>query len=269
MLSYRSSIPSAIFATVAIVILGSDPALGQQSSQRIARDRNLFSQIGWTQLSDQAQSESPSIAQSPTNKAIKTGGDFDGTRPNQPLTLAAVEAMALAAHPAIGEAVARVQAAQGRWLQSGLAFNPEIGYSGQQLGSGGQAEQQGIVLAKKFVRGGKLELNRAVECEEIHLRNAKLARQQQRIITDIRIAFYQVLAAGRRLELAGQLNDINSQALKAAESLARAKEGSKVDVLQAQIELETVVATLHQAEFEVISAWRRLATLVGQPDWDV
>ena len=268
MFSYRSSLLNAIFATVAILTLGIDPALAQQAGQRIAGDGNLFSQIGWTQLSDQAQSESPSIAQSPSNEAVKPAGAFDGTQPYQSLTLAVVEGMALAAHPAIGEAAARVQAAQGRWLQSGLPFNPEIGYSGQQLGSGGQAEQHGIVLAKKFVRGGKLELNRAVECEEIHLRNAKLARQQQRIITDVRIAFYQVLAAGRRLELARQLNDINSQALKAAESLARAKEGSRVDVLQAQIELETVVAALHQAEFEATSAWRRLATLVGQPDWE-
>ncbi len=267
MFSYRSSLLNAIFATVAILTLGIDPALGQQAGQRIAGDGNLFSQIGWTQLSDQAKSESPSIAQSPSNDSLKPAGAFDGTRSHQPLTLAAVEAMALAAHPAIGEAAARVQAAQGRWLQSGLPFNPEIGYSGQQLGSGGQAEQHGIVLAKKFVRGGKLELNRAVECEEIHLRNAKLARQQQRIITDVRIAYYQVLAAGRRLELARQLNDINSQALRAAESLARAKEGSRVDVLQAQIELETVAAALHQAEFEATSAWRRLATLVGQPDW--
>ena len=297
MLSRHPSLQIATIIAAALLAVSCGRALAQATNTSATREPSLFSQIGWTKPGNQTNDGRPPKSQpyaaqdvtrpetltadpetrTPSHSTLypETGGE--GTIPDfvlaptqnpssQLLTLAAIVEMALAAHPALGEAAARVQAAQGRWLQSGLPFNPEIGFSGDQLGSGGLAEQYGIVLGKKFIRGGKLELSRAVECEEIHLRNAELVRQEQRVITDVRIAFYQVLAAERRLNLARQLNDINSQALKAAESLVRVKEGSKVDVLQAEIELETVAAALHQAEFEFAGAWRRLATVAGQPD---
>ncbi len=262
-----------ILGAIAVFIAQCSWAVAQPNTAAETGAPNLFSQIGWTRQEVPARQgdERP-------NLALAARGEQRERRVDQPAmlmptpevsnsTLADFEAMALASNPAIGEAAAaRVEAAQGRLLQSGLGPNPEIGYSGEQLGSGGVAEQNGIVLSKKFIRGGKLELNRAIECEEVHRQNAALALQHQRVVTDVRIAFYNALAAQRRLALARQLADINAQALAAAESLVRAKEGSKVDVLQAQIELETVTAALHQAEFEVAGAWRRLASVVGQPD---
>lgn len=266
---YGKAIRSATFFALTIIVSVDGFAQRPSSTARIARDPTLFSQLGWTQPTDPLRNNSPRATPPNSAPTLRQPAVTQSPTVDQRLTLAALEEMALSVHPALAEAAARVQAAQGRWLQSGLPFNPEIGYSGQQLGSGGLAEQHGIVLAKKFIRGGKLDLNRAVECEEIHLRTAELARQQQRVITDVRIAFYQVLAAGRHLDLARQLNQINAQALQAAETLVRVQEGSKVDVLQAQIELETAAAALHQAEFEFTAAWRRLATLVGQPDMPV
>lgn len=191
---------------------------------------------------------------------------MDGDFATAGLTLDELEGLALAASPSLAEAGARLEAARGKSLQAGLGPNPEIGYSGQQLGSGGQSEMHGAVLTQKFVRGGKLELSRAVECEEVHRLQALWAVQQQRVITDVRIAFYSVLSAQKQRDLARQLVDINTKALGAVESLVQAKEGSKVDVLQAQIELEAVTANLHQAEFELAGAWRRLVALIGQPD---
>ena len=60
--------------------------------------------------------------------------DDDGTE----LTLEYLESTALSSHPALAEGRARIEALYGKHLQAGLATNPYIGYSGQQLGSGGR-----------------------------------------------------------------------------------------------------------------------------------
>ena len=259
----RLSAQMILCTAMAFVVANCAGAMAHQVSESKTGSTSLFSQIGWTKQGAPEDLVTPGPQRAP---AVEQPAIVMASSENANAMLAEFEAMAMASNPAIAEAAARVEAAQGRLLQSGLGPNPEIGYSGQQLGSRGVAEQQGLVLNKKFIRGGKLELSRAVECEEVHRQNAALALQHQRVVTDVRIAFYNALAAQQRLALARQLADINAQALAAAESLVRAKEGSKVDVLQAQIELETVTAALHQAEFEVAGAWRRLASVVGQPD---
>ena len=70
------------------------------------------------------------------------------------LTLADLEHQALAASPAVARAAAMVNAARGNWVQVGLPPNPTVGYEGQQIGSGGRAEQDGIFVEQEFVRGG-------------------------------------------------------------------------------------------------------------------
>src|SRR4051812_26658522 len=66
------------------------------------------------------------------------------------LTLAEAESLALANHPALREAAAQVQAAQGKWLQVGLRPNPVIGYSGEEIGSSGTAGKQGGFIGQEF-----------------------------------------------------------------------------------------------------------------------
>ena len=83
------------------------------------------------------------------------------------MTLVDLEAIALENNPGLGEMAARIQAARGNCLQVGLKPNPVVGYSGQQLGSGGQAEQQGLYVGQEFITGKKLGLNREVAAWEI------------------------------------------------------------------------------------------------------
>src|SRR5690606_6642877 len=71
----------------------------------------------------------------------------------QPLTLEDFESMALSANPSVARAAALVQSARGNWVQVGLGPNPIVGYEGQQLGSGGLAEQHGVFIEQEFVRG--------------------------------------------------------------------------------------------------------------------
>ena len=106
----------------------------------------------------------------------------------QGLTLPALEQMALSSNPSLSRAAALVGAAQGSWTQVGLQRNPSVGYQGQQLGSGGLAEQHGVLFEQEIVRPGKLHLNRDIAKQDISIAEQDLAAQQIRVLTDVRIA---------------------------------------------------------------------------------
>lgn len=182
------------------------------------------------------------------------------------LSLADLEQMALTCNPSIARAAGEVQAARGAWLQAGLPPNPSVGYQGQQLGSGGLAEQHGIWFEQEFVRGGKLRLSREVASQEVARAESRLAAQQQRVVTDVRIAFYQVLVAQRQAEVAIELVNIARQSLDAAESLERGQEVGRVDVVQSELERENAEILAQNARNRLTAAWTALAAVVGQPN---
>ncbi|MFO0902372.1 MAG: TolC family protein [Pirellulales bacterium] len=186
--------------------------------------------------------------------------------PQQTLGLPDLEEMALATNPSITKERALVEAARGNWLQVGLPPNPSLGYEGQQIGSHGLAEQDGVFVGQEIVRGGKLRLNREVAAQEVAKAEQQLMAQEWRVRTDVRIAFYHVLIAQRQAQLATDLQKVATENLKAAESLERGKEVGKIDVVQAQLELENVRILLENARNRERAAWRTLASVVGDSE---
>jgi len=182
------------------------------------------------------------------------------------LTLADLEQMAIAANPSVARAAALVEAARGNWIQQGLPPNPCVGYEGQQIGSAGRAEQDGVFIEQEIIRGGKLGLNRQVAAQEWARREQELAAQQQRVITDVRVAYYQVLIAERQQKLTGELLEIAKAAAKVAEDLLRGKEVGRPDVVQAQLEVGNAEILAQNALNRYIAAWRTLATIIGNPN---
>lgn len=182
------------------------------------------------------------------------------------LTLSDLEQMALSANPSMARASALVEAARGNWVQVGLPPNPSVGYEGQQIGSRGLAEQDGVFVGQEFVRGGKLRLNREVAAQEIVKAEHQLAAQQQRVLTDVRIAFYRVLIAQRQEKLTGELQTIATETVKTAEKLLEGKEVGRVDVVQSQLELENANILAQNARNRSRAAWQTLASVVGNPD---
>lgn len=94
------------------------------------------------------------------------------------LTLAEAQSLATSYHPALREAMGRVRAAQGNWLQVGLRPNPALGYLGEEMGDDGTAGKQGGFVSQEFVTAGKLGLNRAVAIREVSAaeQRAEIAR---------------------------------------------------------------------------------------------
>jgi outer membrane protein, heavy metal efflux system len=182
------------------------------------------------------------------------------------LTLADLEQMALAANPSVARAAALMQAARGNWVQTGLLPNPSVGYEGQQLGSRGLAEQEGFFVQQEIVRGGKLGLNREVAAQEIFKAEHQLAAQQQRVLTDVRVAYYQVLIAERQRKLTSELRDIAAEAVKVADALLKGREVGRPDLLQSQLEAGNAEILAQNAINRYCAAWRNLATIVGAPN---
>jgi cobalt-zinc-cadmium efflux system outer membrane protein len=183
----------------------------------------------------------------------------------QSLTLADFESMALSANPSLARAAALVQAARGNWVQVGLKPNPTVGYEGQQIGSGGLAEQHGVFVEQEIVRAGKLRLNREVAAYEVARAERELAAQRQRVLTDVRIAYYNVLVAQQQEQLGHELLAIAEQNAKLTNDLLRAQVVARPDLLQAQIESENARILAFNARNRRITAWRTLTTAAGQP----
>lgn len=206
------------------------------------------------------------------------GGDFTASipapatvihgSPRDRVTLGELEQLALTSNPTHAQAERRVSALRGKYVQSGLYPNPVIGYSGEEMGDDGRAGLQGGFIGQEVVTAGKLRLNRAVVSHEIARAMQELEIQRRRIINDVRAAAYRVMVATRTVRLQEELSRISDADTKAAEQLFRAREVSRVDVLQARIEANATRLKLENARNDYRSAWRRLTAVIGIPDME-
>lgn len=182
------------------------------------------------------------------------------------LALADFEAMALRQNPAVAEAAARVSALQGKYVQVGLPPNPIAGYTASEVGNDGRAGQQGAFIGQQFITGGKLRLNRAVASREVRQAQQQWSVIQQRVLTDVRIAFYEVLIAQQRLAVTENLFAVGQQGVQAVEALLKAQEASGTELLQSKIEANTAQIFIENARAARFGAWLRLVTIVGAPE---
>jgi cobalt-zinc-cadmium efflux system outer membrane protein len=187
------------------------------------------------------------------------------SQPPGGLTLEVLEGMALLGNPALVRATAEVGAARGNWVQVGLKPNPTVGYEGQQIGSGGLAEQHGVSFGQEIVTGGKLRLNRAIARGDIEIVERELSALRLRVLTDVRMAYFQILIAQRQIALADELIRVSQEGAKVADALLNAKQVGRVDVLQAKLEGDQAQLNKQSALNRLDAAWRELAAIVGNP----
>lgn len=152
--------------------------------------------------------------------------------------LADLEGLAVSANPALAEAISRIQAAKGRALQVGLPPNPTVGYVANEIGNEGSAGQHGAYWSRTFIRGNKLEWNRAVECREVHRLEQTYHVLRERILTDVRTHFYEILVLQQRVALLNRMLETNNNATAIAKRLFQAGENTRNDVLLLELEAE-------------------------------
>lgn len=187
-------------------------------------------------------------------------------RPSEtPLTLNDLEQMAFENHPTLTAAAARIEAAAGKEVQAGLYPNPVLGYHGTEIGVRGTTGQQGGFIRQRLITGGKLQLDQAMAGKAVDVAHFQFHAQEQRLLSDVRIRFYEVLIAKRQLKLTKELSDIGDELVSATETLLAGQLGTEQELLQAQIRSEELHLLRENAQNQKIEAQQRLAAIIGVP----
>jgi cobalt-zinc-cadmium efflux system outer membrane protein len=171
-------------------------------------------------------------------------------------------------HPRLAQAVLSVDAARGRAIQAGLYPNPTVSIVGDELGD--RQGRGGIVtvpqVSQEIVTGGKLTLSRAAAEREVDQTTLAVAARRSELLAAIRAAYFDTLALQRRAELLGRLRALAQQSVEQTRRLVEARQATRLDVTQLEVEAERVRAEAEAAEQELPAAFRRLAAVTGGKD---
>ncbi|WP_339612959.1 TolC family protein [uncultured Rubinisphaera sp.] len=194
--------------------------------------------------------------------------DSDGasTVAAESLSLEQLEASALAGHPELRQARARVNSRRGRYVQAGLPFNPVLQYQSEEIGNEGASGLHSLRVNQQFVTANKLGIAQQVQAYEVQKQQAQLRAAELRVLTRIRIAFAAAAVSQRRAELTDQIVELAERSLRSVQSLVDAKEASNVALLQAKVELDQARVNAENAVTQLQATRRALAAAVGMPE---
>ncbi|MDA8697004.1 TolC family protein [Rhodopirellula sp.] len=202
-----------------------------------------------------------------TNPAYRSAPEVIATElhaeQGQLVTLDDLEALALKRSPILQQANSKVQAEKWRLVQAGLPSNPEAGIDFQQLGSDGLAEQYGIAISQELISPEKKRLNQSISNSEIKRLTFELRVAEQRLRTDVRKIHLRALRSAREVTITGQLLASAEKALQLTRELLEAREVSRADLLQAEVEVESTRIQNQQAVNAETAVWREIKSVTG------
>ncbi len=188
--------------------------------------------------------------------------------PQKPLGLPDLIALTVERHPRLAQVGWAVETARGRAIQSGLYPNPTFSVTGDELGD--RTGPGGIWTAPYFsqeiVTGNKLGLSKAAALKEVDQAALTVASERYRLFTDVRQNYWEVVTLQRRAVILGELIALAEKSVENANKLLKAKEGSQLDVVQLEVDLERYRAELEATDRTLPAAFRRLAASVGVDD---
>lgn len=182
-----------------------------------------------------------------------------------PLALADFQLLALTNSPAVRQAAADVESAKGLAVQAGLCPNPTAGYEADSIGQASSAGLQGVFVEQTIRRGGKLRLAQARAEQEVRVAEVAYHRARFDLITQVRTAYFNVLAARESVRVSRSLAEFTDRVY--AIQVDRVKAGRAALYEPAQLRVLAVQArnALAQARNREAAAWKSLAAAVGLP----
>ena len=186
------------------------------------------------------------------------------------MRLEELEQMALANNPTVAQVQASLRVAAGLTRQAGLYPNPTVGYYGDEIRGGytGGGKQGGFV-SQTILLGGKLRAARQLAQLQANEVETSGQIQRLRILNNVRIAFYHVLAAQRLKDVRQNLAKLAADATDTSLQLGNVGQADRPDILQAEVEQQQASVALRIAEQNLQASWRMLAAVVGKPDLPV
>jgi len=183
-------------------------------------------------------------------------------------TLEQLETIAATNNPSLREALETIEVARGVFTQVGLYPNPQIGYLATQAFDRNTPGQQGGYIGQTFVTGKKLRWNRDIALRDVEQAEWFHQKQQFRVTNTVKLRYFEILSAQRQVKLAEDLVSTAERMASSARQLRDAGEGTKLDVLQAEIELEQTQLLLNNSRNHYVAAWKRLVAACGVPNLD-
>ena len=174
-------------------------------------------------------------------------------------------ALARANNPAIRQAEAAVAKVEGLRHQVGLRPNPMVGYNGTQLADQ-KTEQHTVYVSQDIVTAQKLERNTNVLGLEVENLKWQAEIQRRAVSGDIKQLFFESLGAQQKLELSKKFVDMAEKSVEVSRLRKKAGEGTEVDVLQSEVQLQQIAVSNRQQAAALTGAWNRMAAVVGQSD---
>jgi cobalt-zinc-cadmium efflux system outer membrane protein len=182
------------------------------------------------------------------------------------ITLEELQQMALENNPTFAQSAANIKAAEGRKKQSGLYPNPSVGYQGEQIRGGSfHGGEQGFFLQQDIVLGGKLGLNRKIFDQELKQAETEAEEQKLRVVANVRMSYFQALAAQQTLELRQDLSKLADDAVHTSHQLSNVGQADAPDVLESEVEAQQAQLAVTMAEQNQQRVWKALAAVVGNP----
>ena len=183
------------------------------------------------------------------------------------LRLEDLERMALANNPTVAQVQANLRVALGFAQQAGLYPNPTAGYYGDEIRGGvSGGGKQGGFISQTIVLGGKLRAARRVAQLTVSEVETSGHIQRLRILNNVSVSFYQVLAAQRLVDVRQNLAKLAADATQTSLQLGNVGQADRPDILQAEVEQQQANVALRVAEQNQRASWRVLAAIIGKPD---
>lgn len=183
--------------------------------------------------------------------------------PSSPLSLQSAIDLALGAHPEIAAARSDVDAYDGLSLQAGARPNPEISALMEDTRSNTRVTT--FQINQPIELGGKREARIEAASKGRTVAEADLASRRAEIRANVITAFFDVLIAQERFDLAQSLADLSHRASDAAKRRVLAGKVSPVEETKAKVAEANVRIELAQAESALAMARKRLTALWGNP----
>lgn len=185
------------------------------------------------------------------------------------LTLEGAIRLALESNPQLRAAKSQIDSAAGRAYQSKLWSNPELELSAEDwpTGGGGFTDAKKLVGVSQTVPfPGKKKFDVRIGALGVRVNEAEYGVRRLELVREVKTAFFEVLAAGRLVEVARELVAVSESSATAARKRVQAGAAADQEQLRAEIPLEEARTELAGFEREQEIARQKLAILLGRPD---
>ncbi len=184
------------------------------------------------------------------------------------LTLVSAVEMAYARNPGLRAAQLEVQVAAGARQQAGVIRNPELSYlsEGTQSGRRTTTTQVNLPIELGGKRGARVQVANAAQ----DIATAELKNFRSDLYANVVAAFFDVLTAQERLELAEASRQLSVRVTDVASRRVAAGKISPVEETRARVAESSSKIELSQAQNELALAKRHLASTWGgrSPEFD-